>query len=41
LRSDECGVPPRLEVGTLKVIKREIAFALMFTVPTVLLWASM
>ena len=32
---------PRLAVGTLKVMKREMALALMFTVPNVLLWASM
>src|SRR4029077_5896917 len=36
----EPGVP-RLEVGTLKVIKREIALALMLTVPTVVPCALM
>ncbi len=32
---------PRLAVGTLKVMKREMALALMFIVPNVFLWASM
>jgi len=35
------GVPPRLLVGTLKVMKREMALPLILTVPTVLLCASM
>jgi hypothetical protein len=37
----EPGTPPRLAVGTLNVMKREIALALILTVPRVAPCASM
>ena len=37
----EPGTPPRLDAGTLKVMKREIAFALIEIVPSVAPVASM